>query len=213
MRNHKATILTAFPISLIILIIAVLFEFQLIDIPHSSFYQNITLGIFASAILIVMTSVVSYKCEKTTYCKEQFSDISEMIVYAKTLLKAMKQKDPDLKSHLFFEQIELRFNNVKIRMWNFACFRYNHKDIVIESSMALIIKILQLQNLLSEQSIQYKKGKINTDTHTWCYDTITNQLVKDYYSPLIECEKKVQSIIKSLIKDRKLHSIFLDEDK
>ena len=98
-------------------------------------------------------------------------------------------------------------------MWNFACFHYNHKDIVIESSMALIIKILQLKNLLSEQSIQYKKGEMNTATYTWCYDIITSQLDKDYYPPLIKCEKEVQSIINSLIKDRKLHSIFLDEGK
>ena len=151
MRNHKITILAVFPISLIILIVAVLFEFHLIDMPHSNFYQNITLGIFASAILIVMTSVVSYNCKKTTYYTEQFSDISEMIVYAKTLLEAMKQKDPNLKSHLFFDAIELRFNNVKIRI---LCNPLSNHSILFLSTETLLAIHTPLIIRLSHQNRQ-----------------------------------------------------------
>lgn len=136
-----------------------------------------------------MTSVVSYKCEKSIYYTEQFSYISEVIICTKTLLEAMKQKDSNLKLHSCFDTIELKFNNVKIRMCNFDCFHYNHKDIIIESSMVLIIKILNLLGLLSEQLNQYKKDKIDTTTYTWCYDEITGNLNRDYYTPLIECKK------------------------
>ena len=213
MRTYMHTILISIPFCIICLVCSIMLEFGFVCIKSNSFYANIFLGLFASGILIIMTSVISFYNEKKQYYMNVFLNLSKSISVIKLFIEELNVKNKDIKYNTFVEEIKSNLDLIKFAMWEYTSFFHrNHKDIIIDSVVVIIVKFLLVQNELIRLSNQLRREEINMETYTQCFDKITNELVYTYLPKFVKCEEEVQSIINKLVKDRTLKNIFEEDN-
>ncbi len=213
MRIQKRTILIVAPITLIFLILGFLVEFWLPIFPHSGFLSSILLGIFASGLLIVITSWVAFLSEKGRYYRTVFSLCSEILSLTITLIEGLKEEDCTLRSGEFIAEIGVKVSQLKIEMWDFTCFfRRGRKDTLVDSVALYIAKVSVLLNELLKYSwMLYRKGLSRGD-YNEVYRLLVKEICGTYLPQLQDLLKLVKETGDSLIKDRTLHSIFNDAE-
>lgn len=78
MRTHKKVIFYSMLIIVLTFTISYLIEFRIIILCHSNFISNLLIGIFASSVLALVISIVSYFTEKRKALKELYYTMLEV---------------------------------------------------------------------------------------------------------------------------------------
>ena len=206
---HKITFYIITPICIFFLCLSALFEFLLPNIQHSSFYVNLSLGIFASSLLVVITALASYFVEKKRYYKTIFHDLSDAIILEIFLIEETHKKNKELHSSKVIQEIQSTMINVRANIMDFSflCKR-NHKDEVIDKSIDCTMRISMMFNFLLEQSNKLESEEITMEDYTYAYNEISSEFVHVYLPKLRELQDMIGHEMKKLVKDRVLQSSF-----
>ena len=197
------------PISLACLLGSLALEFLCADFPHAGYASNILIGVFASGLLIAVTSLVSYFGEKAKYYKAAFREVKEALFITDFLICALKNKNKDFLFREAVQELDAKRSNIQMEMWNFSkLIRRNRKDRIIDESVDCLARIAKNVQYLLEQSELYKSGRISQDDYFYAYREMADKLSKTYRPNVIICKNNVDTVIKSLVKDRTLYSLF-----
>lgn len=209
MRIHKITICIIMPICILCLCLSALFEFLLPNIQHSSFYVNLSLGIFASSLLVVITALASYFVEKKRYYKTVFRDLSDAIILEIFLIEETHKKSTRFHSSEVMREIQSTMVNVRANIMDFSyLYKRNHKDEVIDKSIDCTMRISKMSDFLLEQSNQLESEKITMEDYTYAYNEISSEFVHTYLPKLKELQDMIGNEMQKLVKDRVLQSLF-----
>ncbi|KOP67946.1 hypothetical protein AMS62_23825 [Bacillus sp. FJAT-18019] len=208
-RAHKYTVITSLLFCIICLLVSIVLEFEILSkaTNKTSFYINISLGLFSSSFLVMVVSLIAFFHEKRKYHLLVFREILALIAQCKLIVNALKNRDGTFKSSEVFERISNKIDTVSIYMWEYTPFiSRNEKDQIIDTALEQIMKFMMLQNVLLQKSQELSRKEISLQEYNVWFSKIAEENAESYDKTLSQCEIMVQEKIKFLVKDRVLKS-------
>jgi hypothetical protein len=91
MKTYKSTIVWMTLFVIISLAVAIIIEFKEIGgYKHYTFYENIVLGVFASSLISLVISIISFKYEKRKFYIRFYQEANILLFKAQELIRYMK---------------------------------------------------------------------------------------------------------------------------
>ena len=212
MKIYKKTIICMLFICAISLILAVSIEFNVfIDlsfIPNNNigFFENILLGIFASSLLVLIPSIVSYFHEKNQYYFNIYRLSNKLLSNSLENIDHIKDycQNKDLVKKTL-EYIYIYYDELILIYSQFTYFTYySERDKMIESLVNESTKYILMQEKIVELSMDLEKKNINEETYKKSFNILRKEIIDTYEQRFINYKDFIKIDIKKFINDKKL---------
>lgn len=212
MKISKKTIIIMILVCVTTFCISLLFEFVNFDIEikqnlHFDFYKNISLGIFASSLLVLIPSIVHFNIEKKNYYIEMFKYSNVILFCSLEIITYMEQYCQDKDITILFDNFNLKYNELISRFSTFTYFFwFSKKDKLIESIICETTKFIKIQEELLKYSKKFKNKSITENEYKKCFDIIREEMINTYREEFVKYQQQIEKNIKCLVDDRKLNT-------
>lgn len=170
------------------------------------FFENIFLGIFASSLLVLIPSIVSYFHEKKQYYFNIYRISNKFLSNSLENINHMKThcQNKDLVSKTL-DNISMHYDELVLLYSQFTYFIfYSERDKMIESLINESSKYILMQEKILEFSIDFKNKKINEETYQEAFKLLRKEIIDTYEQKFIDYKGLIKIDIKKFIKDKKL---------
>ncbi|MGG7195879.1 hypothetical protein ACQPUI_04000 [Clostridium butyricum] len=210
MKIYKKTIICMIIMCAAFLSLSLMLEFNiLMNISyHKDYLENTFLGIFASGLLVLIPSIVSYYYEKKQYYLDIYNIAAKLLYSSLEIIKYFEEhcQDGQLVSNMF-DVFSMRYDELISKYSQFTYFFYfSERDKLIESILNEITKYYLIHEEILKLSKQLKEKKINLETYTDCFEKVKEELVDTYKNTFINYQNFISSDIKHFIKDKVLNT-------
>ncbi|WP_188892801.1 hypothetical protein [Paenibacillus radicis (ex Gao et al. 2016)] len=170
--------------------------------------MNIMLGLFSSSFLVLIVSLLAYFHEKKKYYLLVLDDIRGVLFSCLAIINVLKNRDSSISTAVLYGQITSKLGSVKALMLEYEYFiRRNEKDKIIDSSLVEVIRFQGLYDIILEKTIVYQRNEVSLKEYEIWFNNISKELI-GFESIINSCQELLLNNSKSLIKDRKLESVF-----
>jgi hypothetical protein len=208
MKIYKKTIVWMILVCIIFLSLASILEFNLfIKVSyHKDYYENILLGAFASGLLVLIPSIVSYSNEKKQYYLNAYSISNKLLYGALEIISYMENysQDKELVSNTF-SAVSIQYDEFISQYSQFTYFfHFSNRDKLIESIVNEITKYILIQEEWLKVVKMLKDNQINLDTYTDCFNQIRREIIDTFKHKFIRYQYLIKKDIEHFMKDKKL---------
>lgn len=171
---------------------------------HKDYFENILLGAFASGLLVLIPSIISYYHEKKQYYLDIYTIANKLLYNILEVISHMENcpKDKELVSNMF-DAVSIRYDEFVSQYSQFTYFFcFCDRDKLIESILNEVTKYILIQEKLLKLSRKLKDKEINLKTYTDLFNKIRIEIIHTYKNKLINYERLVEKDIKRFLKDR-----------
>lgn len=177
-----------------------------------TFISNILIGIVASGILLIVSSLIGYINCKKSYYSTIVNNLYRITSIIEDFTVELSNKTCESSSK-YVSEILSTFYSIRLDFLDYKPFlNRKHKiDIIIESYVVELIRFLLILNQLTELDVQLKTQKINMNSHQEGYSIVAAELNKAYNSSLTKLYDMLKDTSSNFSKDKALHSILDDK--
>lgn len=211
MKLYRNMIVCMIIISLISLVIGFIIEYERIGgNSHYQFYENVIMGIFASSILTLITSVIGYVREKKQFFIIFYQNVSNALSTTIDVIDSMKKHSQ--KFYSLIDKLKDYNDYFGIAIEENCCFFKKSEHIkLLESSITEIVKIIKTLSVLFPYIKQLKEGKISIEEYSAIFDTMTTKIDKAYTDDLTKYLKAIEEKSKKFIPNRILEHDYIND--
>ncbi|MNW40974.1 hypothetical protein D3C74_181000 [compost metagenome] len=170
---------------------------------HGDFYINLSMGLLASSLLVLVPSLVQYANEKKRYYVEMYRILNHLLYDTISIINMMEEYSKDKDVSEYFDSIKLLYNDLISEYSLFTkFFVLSWRDKLIESVISETYKFLKLQAHLSSYRIDLKNEKIGMADYIEAFESMTEILVKEYKPSFKKYKEMLEEDVKNIIKDK-----------
>lgn len=210
MKVYKKIIIWMIIISLISLVSGGIIEYKKIGGDnHYQFFENISLGIFASAILSLITAIISYIRERKKFLIIFYQNVKNALYTSLEIIDSMKNKSKKFNS-LINKLVE--YNDYFVVAIEEEC-NFLKKDMhikLLESAISEIGKIQKTLGVILQYREQLEEGKIDGDKYLQILDKFTKEIDEEYTDDLNKNLKVIEEKLKEILPNRILEHNYID---
>lgn len=209
MKVSKKIIMIMIFLSMISLGVSIYLEFTVNDIEiarkmHFDYFKNLFIGVFASGLLVFITTIVQYNIEKNNYYISMHRYLDTLLYSALNILSKMRSNDifvyaPELSD------FNIVYNKTVYLYSTFVCvFNLSKKDMLVESVINEVSKFKMMQEKLLEQYNKFKRNECSESDYKKVIETYEEKFKMEYKDKFFSYRKQIESNMKSLLDNRKL---------
>lgn len=204
MKTGKKTIIIMIFMCVVTLCVSICLEFINICAEielkyHIEYFENISLGVFASGLLVLIPTIVQFNIEKNNYYIEMFRYSDNILYVSLDIISAMEEYDQNAEISKNFDSFGLAYNQIVSRYSTFEFFfKLSKKDKLIESILNEITKFIMIQEELLKLSKKLKNFEIANDDYEDSFNIVREEMItvykknfKIYRNDLAKCMKAV----------------------
>lgn len=176
---------------------------------HLDFYKNLSLGILASGILVLIPSMVQYLTEKRRYYVDIYKLLNNILFEAIKIINCMVNYSQDGSVYMHFESFRSMYMELISEYSTFTYFfKLSKRDKFIESVIVETMRFIWMQEEVLKYSKQLKEGMIDEKQYKKCFETIKNEVVKSFSTEFETYRKMIDKETMGLVENRKLKKYF-----
>lgn len=206
MKANFFTIILSFIITIASFIGSLLIELCCEPFSHSEYVINILIGVFASGILLLVSSVIGYKSCKNEY----YLNVSSELI---SVIDIISEFNEELTNHTcqstskYISAIFSKLDNIKLQFMNTIGFRKSKRDKIIESIIVELFRYLLMLNELGNLNNKLKKHILSEKQYQTDFDVIVKEMDGFYNNKLKFLKDKLLNLTNKSIKSKSMNSI------
>lgn len=205
MKLHKKTIICMLILSLVSIIMSLFIELKVICIKnHEQYIANILMGIFASGILILISSVIAFTIEKNKFYLLCYIELNKLLANVIEIIRVMEFNIQGAKTSEYFKEIKISFQNLHLTLGEYTCFFKQDKRIPkIKNILEATLIFCKIHELLDKANYDLSIHEINMAEYTTAFETIKNEMVNEHKQKFVGYQKEILNLHqKSIDKNR-----------
>lgn len=208
MKVYKKTIIYMMIVCTILISLASIIEYKIfINVSyHKDYFENIFLGAFASGLLVLIPSIISYCHEKKQYYLDIYTIANKLLFNILEIISYLENysQDKELVSNTF-DAVSIQYDEFISQYSKFTYFfRFCDRDKLIESILNEVTKYILIQEEMLKIGKMFKNNEINLETYTYCFDKIRREMIETYKNKFINYQSLIKKDIKNFLKDKVL---------